>query len=94
MIGYRRENGTVEFTTFYDWLYEQADIKTSHEPRESVSSQLSLQDFEIALPLDRVQSLNLFDVEIYAEFQDRIGSQAPERSPITAPLRDESAGSG
>lgn len=62
--GYRDvTDGTLKFTTNYYRLYEDA---VGHKDR---LPDLVIGDFEIVLPMDRMQSINLFDLEAYEEFQ-------------------------
>jgi len=63
MSGYRAESGKVNFTTFYDSAYKKINVWPN-----GVDG-LSLEDFELVLPIDKVQSANLFDVETYNQFQ-------------------------
>ena len=72
MSGYRMEqDGRLKFTTFYTQIYG-TDAHPAHGARASLPKPLehmSPQDFEVALPLELVQSLSLFDLEAYKQFQ-------------------------
>jgi hypothetical protein len=63
MSGYRHADGRVEFTTFYSDVYEEiarGDVgRLSH---------LAIEDFEIVIPIDKIQSANMFDIVAYEEF--------------------------
>lgn len=67
MSGYRNgSNKKIQFTTFYDSIYES--LKEKHP-------KLSLKNFEIVLPTERIHSANMFDLSVYAEFQAQDPSQ-------------------
>jgi hypothetical protein len=72
MSGHRMEqDGRLKFTTFYTQIYG-TDAHPAHGGRVSLPKPLehmSPQDFEVALPLELVQSLSLFDLETYRQFQ-------------------------
>lgn len=55
MSGYREEKGQVVFTTFYDQFYQ--------EPTDADAER-----FRLVLPLDKMQSISYFDMEIYERF--------------------------
>lgn len=71
MSGYRTDTGKMIFTTFYDEAYARAGVVNGS------NSRLTLEDFEILFPTDKVHSAGLFDVPTYTEFQ-RIGG-----APVT-----------
>lgn len=60
ITGFRNESRKVEFTTFYDQLYQQTNSELSH---------LNVEDFATVLPAHRVISCRLFDAAAYAKFQ-------------------------
>jgi len=61
MSGYRdATTGRVSFTTYYNRIYRKLP---------ELSAEIHTEDFRIALPLDRLQSINMFDVAVYLEFQ-------------------------
>lgn len=72
MSGYRMESdGRLKFTTFYTQIYG-TDVHPAHGEQASLPEPLehmSPQDFEVALPLELVQSLSLFDLTAYKQFQ-------------------------
>lgn len=74
MSGHRTETGKMVFTTFYDQAYERAGIANGS------NSRLTLEDFEILFPTDKVQSAGLFDVPTYTEFQ-RLGASPATINP-------------
>lgn len=63
MSGYRAENGKVSFTTFYEETMKSVGVGSGGR------TDLSLDDFKIVLPVNKVQSANLFDIETYNHFQ-------------------------
>lgn len=67
MSGYRSDAGKVNFTTYYDKAYERVGLGAN-------DARLSLRDFEIVLPTDKVHSAGLFDVRAYQEFQTLAGA--------------------
>ncbi len=83
MSGFRNESGKIEFTTFYDEAYRTVGIASlgdgetlaedavNHvvEQDSEGETNLSLTDFEIVLPIDRVHSAGLFDINAYRHFQ-------------------------
>jgi hypothetical protein len=65
------QDGRLKFTTFYTQIYG-TDAHPAHGARASLPKPLehmSPQDFEVALPLELVQSFSLFDLEAYKQFQ-------------------------
>lgn len=68
--GYRdNQDGTLKFTTNYDRLFtESLDKRLDH---------LALEDFEIILPTDRIQSIRRFDLKAYAEFEALNAAEQP-----------------
>lgn len=70
MSGYRREDGRVQFTTFYSDVYEE--IERGDKGR---LSHMVPEDFEIVLPVDRILSANMFDIVAYEEFGRRSGAR-------------------
>jgi len=75
MSGYRMEaDGRLKFTTFYTQIYG-TDAHPAHGAQANLPKPLehmSPQDFEVALPLELVQSLSLFDLTAYKQFQHSI----------------------
>lgn len=63
MSGYRDEGSRVTFTTFYQPIYDVVKDDTHH------LRHLSIDDFRVVLPVDRIITSNLFDLEAYEEFQ-------------------------
>jgi len=62
MSGYREVvTGKVRFTTFYDTIYDNL---------HKISATLTPDDFTFVLPTDKINSLNMFDVAVYEEFQN------------------------
>lgn len=61
MSGYRDDAGEVQFTTFYDQVYEEL---WSASPEE----EFALEDFEIVLPTDSIESAGLFETDVYQRF--------------------------
>ncbi|TRO84135.1 hypothetical protein [Trichloromonas acetexigens] len=62
LSGYReKERRQIIFTTDYAYIYELIDGKEKQ-------TDMAMEDFEIALPLSDVQSVNLFDFEMYCKF--------------------------
>jgi hypothetical protein len=61
--GYRDDVGRVNFTTFYSAIY-----KAMKRDSETELSHLSPDDFEVVLPIEKIQSANLFDFVAYEEF--------------------------
>lgn len=61
--GFRRPSDfKVEFTTFYTAIYKKI--------REAGGlSHLSAENFKLALPIADIQSISLFDIAAYVEFQ-------------------------
>lgn len=69
MSGYReKDTGKITFTTFYDRVYRNL---------HNVSTTLTAADFIYLLPAERIQSINMFDVSIYEEFQKHNTKQRP-----------------
>lgn len=63
MSGYRRNDGRLKFTTYYTDIYGK--IEAGSQKR---LAHLSVDDFEIVLPVDKIQSANMFDIVAYEEF--------------------------
>lgn len=68
MSGYRDTQGKLRFTTFYATVYEEIAKK------KSKLAHLSPNDFEKVLPTDKVDSINMFDLEAYETFQKNSSS--------------------
>lgn len=67
MSGFRDEaNGRVKFTTYYSHIYR----KQRHA---------DIEDFRFALPMEKIQSLNMFDVAVYEEFQKQESQLAKKK---------------
>nr|CDQ34166.1 hypothetical protein BN993_03620 [Virgibacillus halodenitrificans] len=63
MSGYRKEvTHKITFTTFYHKIYEQIE-------NQSGLTHLTPENFEMAFSFADVQSVNLFDIMAYVEFQ-------------------------
>jgi len=61
MSGFRRaDTSEIKFTTYYNLIYKKLD---------KISPNLTIDDFSIVLPIDKIQSVNMFDVVVYEEFQ-------------------------
>lgn len=72
MSGFRdSNNGKIQFTTFYNRIYQGLD---------KISPSVSLEDFEIVLPIDHIQSLNMFDIAVYTEFQKQKQSKKKKKA--------------
>jgi hypothetical protein len=85
MSGYRGDtDGRLVFTTFYDWIYGANRPKADAGKLSPPFDHLSAQDFEIVLPMDRVHSLGLFDVNVYAAFSARGTSNSGAPQPSSA----------
>lgn len=56
MSGFRSEEGRVTFTTSYTDIYESVE-------------DIDAEKFEIVLPVNDIQSINIFDFQAYAKFQ-------------------------
>jgi len=76
--GYRDSNtGSLTLTTPYDGIYKNlADI----------APHLEIDDFAMVLPMDKIQSLNLFDLNVYAAFQ-KLNSIVSSKKAKKAPKR-------
>ncbi|MGE4545375.1 MAG: hypothetical protein AB7D06_14805 [Pedobacter sp.] len=62
LSGYReKEENKIIFTTNYYSIYDSKDNHIQH---------LAPETFEIAFPLSEVQSLNLFDIDVYNKFNE------------------------
>jgi hypothetical protein len=70
MSGYRREDGRVQFTTFYSDVYEEIE-----RGKQGRLAHLTPEDFEVVLPVDRILSANMFDIVAYEEFGRRSGAR-------------------
>lgn len=68
--GYRNSKGRLRLTTFYLEIYELT-ADSPDEGQERTLPHLTMEDFRIVLPTDKVQSLGLFDLRAYNEFTDR-----------------------
>jgi hypothetical protein len=90
MSGYRTDRGKIEFTTYYDWLYEEDDLKQPATRLGSTGNDHKLLDFEIVLPLERLHSINLFDLDIYKKFQEH--TPGPKPTPGLFPESDSNSG--
>jgi hypothetical protein len=55
MSGYRRDDGKVMFTTFYDQVYATAEEGNKDE-------------FRLVVPLEKIVTVSFFDVAVYARF--------------------------
>lgn len=66
MSGYRQTNGSVQFTTYYERVYDEIE----HGVRGRLPH-LTPEDFEIVLPVERIVSANMFDILAYEEFGRR-----------------------
>lgn len=74
MSGFRDSNNSkIWFTTFYNHIYQNLD---------RISPSVSLEDFEIVLPIDHIQSLNMFDIAVYTEFQKQKKTNKKTRKKI------------
>ena len=72
MSGYRSDvDGRLNFTTYYVEIYGDDGLDAPDSQLPDPLKHLSPRDFEIALPIDKVQSLGLFDLKAYAEFSKR-----------------------
>lgn len=72
MSGYRdSNNGKIQFTTFYNKIYKNLG---------RVSPSLRPEDFEILLPIEHIQSLNMFDIAVYTEFQKQKHNRKKRKS--------------
>lgn len=61
MSGFRDSAaGRITFTTYYNRIYRKLP---------TLSTEIRVRDFRVALPMDKLQSLNMFDVVVYEEFQ-------------------------
>lgn len=73
MSGFRDGvTGQVTFTTYYNRIYR----RLSNLP---TAANINVGDFRIALPLDKVQSLNMFDVAVYEEFKMQGGKTSDQQ---------------
>ncbi len=63
MSGYRRNDGRLRFTTYYTDIYKKIEGGNKKH-----LAHLSVDDFEIVLPVDKIQSANMFDIVAYEEF--------------------------
>lgn len=72
--GYRGGDGRVKFTTFYSAVYERIE----RDSKGSLSH-LSPDDFEIVLPIEKIQSANMFDFVAYEEFNRERGNKKKRR---------------
>lgn len=59
MSGYRNEQGKVEFTTYYEPIYET---------QNDLLPELKIEDFALILPVSRLVSARLFDKTAYTQF--------------------------
>ena len=80
--GYRSDpDGKLNLTTYYANIYgsDAYPATTAQQKLPPPLDHLSPEDFEIALPLELVQSIGQFDLIAYAEFQ-RQGRRASRKS--------------
>ncbi|KGD65115.1 hypothetical protein Y5S_01549 [Alcanivorax nanhaiticus] len=74
MSGFRdKDSGKAEFTTFYDLMYEHIS--------NGNAAHLSPEDFEIVLPLNEIQSANLFDTDAYELFKNEEETENKNSAP-------------
>jgi hypothetical protein len=66
MSGYRHDDGEVEFTTFYSDVYEEI-----YKGEGGQLPHLVIEDFEIVIPVDKIHSVNMFDIVAYEQFGRR-----------------------
>ncbi len=57
MSGFRTETGKLQFTTYYDQIYQERETDDDES-----------NDFKLVLPLDKMLSVAFFDVAIYERF--------------------------
>lgn len=62
MSGYRNNDGSVAFTTYYEKVYDKAEKQLRH---------LSMEHFTIVLPVARLASARMFDPVAYNMFQQQ-----------------------
>lgn len=61
MSGFRHaDTGEIKFTTYYNRIYDKLN---------KISPDLTIDDFSVVLPIDKIHSINMFDVVVYEEFQ-------------------------
>ncbi len=60
MTGFRNERREVEFTTYYNDLYQLTNDELAH---------LNINHFAVVLPVQRLVSCRLFDADAYSRFE-------------------------
>lgn len=72
MSGYRDDDGTVQFNTFYD------DILAAFE--QDASKRAAVETFQLVIPIDKVLTASGFDVDAYESFlKGRQGERSDEK---------------
>lgn len=88
MSGYRSDpDGRLNFTTYYVQIYGDSAVGAPDTRLPPPLQHLAPRDFEIALPIDKVQSIGLFDLTAYAEFsrrlpENQIAGQGPAQARV------------
>ncbi len=66
MSGYRGDDGTVTFNTFYDEILADFEADPEH--------QAAIETFQLVIPIDKVLTASGFDVQAYERFLEERGA--------------------